>query len=337
MWLAATSVMTLLAGCQDGAEVGELALTILDSAHHRVPGLGQAGETYSHRFVLRNDTNRPVEVAEIERSCGCAEATIDERVLLPGERAVLEVTLDTTGRSGPVEARVVLLDPQYGELGSVVLSAIIEEAPTMFVSPASVLLPPPGISGEETAETQVVVQRQVGYSASAPTWVDARAESGSVLLTRLDGPRFESQGGGESWVWTIALTPTQDGEVDDVVRVTIHDGREQRETRLVVRRPSDSWFLTNVDSYFAGVLEVGSTWSVSARVQILGCPTERLSIQTTCEWLDARVVSDEHDGSHVLRVTATPPASARGDIDEAIRVTCDALPEVAFRVRGMVR
>ncbi|MGH2549226.1 MAG: DUF1573 domain-containing protein, partial [Thermomicrobiales bacterium] len=57
-------------------------------------------QVLSHKFLIENDGNKPFDVLDLKRSCGCVEAKIDKTHLLPGDKAAVEMSikLSNTGR-----------------------------------------------------------------------------------------------------------------------------------------------------------------------------------------------------------------------------------------------
>ncbi len=63
-------------------------------------GKMRSGEIAVKPLALRNDSRRPLVVAEIRRNCGCAELEFDRRPLIPGEERRAEMLFDTRGITG---------------------------------------------------------------------------------------------------------------------------------------------------------------------------------------------------------------------------------------------
>jgi len=67
----------------------------------------------SHVFatvLIRNNTQQTAQIIDIEASCGCTQATPDQRILAAGEFTVLNIDVDTTGKIGRVKKNVVVTD-----------------------------------------------------------------------------------------------------------------------------------------------------------------------------------------------------------------------------------
>jgi hypothetical protein len=57
-------------------------------------------------YPFRNDTAAPVTITQVTSSCDCATADLAKKTYAPGERGVLVVRFDPTGRSGMVSRMI---------------------------------------------------------------------------------------------------------------------------------------------------------------------------------------------------------------------------------------
>lgn len=85
------------------------------------------GRTYTEEIRLRNTTSQVLAIDGIDVSCGCTKVEVLGDMVLPGEYATLRVTVDTTGKSGPVTKSVFIrtngfMEPYLLELTSNILS-----------------------------------------------------------------------------------------------------------------------------------------------------------------------------------------------------------------------
>jgi hypothetical protein len=58
------------------------------------------GETVGHPFRFKNTGDHPLHLRDIATSCGCATARLPEAPVPPGDTATIEITFDTTGKTG---------------------------------------------------------------------------------------------------------------------------------------------------------------------------------------------------------------------------------------------
>ena len=58
------------------------------------------GTQLLHRFEITNIYEIPVEIAEPRVGCGCVTAIAGKRILQPGERTTIDVTMDTRAFTG---------------------------------------------------------------------------------------------------------------------------------------------------------------------------------------------------------------------------------------------
>ena len=63
-------------------------------------GIEPRGSQLLHRFVWRNTTDKPLELVEYQRSCGCTTVTITPKVVEPGQLGHIEMLMDTKPFAG---------------------------------------------------------------------------------------------------------------------------------------------------------------------------------------------------------------------------------------------
>src|SRR5262245_12621183 len=62
----------------------------------------RSGPTRQHSFSFTNEGSRPLEILEVNRSCGCLAPRLDKRRLEPGESGNLRMEIRTLGQpDGP--------------------------------------------------------------------------------------------------------------------------------------------------------------------------------------------------------------------------------------------
>lgn len=66
-------------------------------------GQVKAGEVVKHRFSLKNDTAKTMNIKGTYTSCGCTASTAGKKTLYPGESTFLEVNFNSTGYLGAVQ------------------------------------------------------------------------------------------------------------------------------------------------------------------------------------------------------------------------------------------
>lgn len=62
----------------------------------------------THTFAVRNLGGQPLNLSNVQTSCGCTAAVLDHQILQPGETTRLNVQYDPRGRSGPQSRTVVI-------------------------------------------------------------------------------------------------------------------------------------------------------------------------------------------------------------------------------------
>jgi hypothetical protein len=71
--------------------------------------------TLSRQFSLRNFGSADLTIERVSTTCGCTAALLDDKVVKPGGRATLRVTLETRKYNGKVRRSVLIKsnDPQH--------------------------------------------------------------------------------------------------------------------------------------------------------------------------------------------------------------------------------
>jgi hypothetical protein len=64
--------------------------------------------TLSRQFSLRNFGSADLTIERVSTTCGCTAALLDDKVVEPGGRATLRVTLETRKYSGKVRRSVLI-------------------------------------------------------------------------------------------------------------------------------------------------------------------------------------------------------------------------------------
>jgi len=66
-------------------------------------GQVKEAEVLKHEFILKNDSTKPLNIKEVNTSCGCTVSEVKKKNLEPGESTLIEVKFDSTGYSGSVQ------------------------------------------------------------------------------------------------------------------------------------------------------------------------------------------------------------------------------------------
>jgi mono/diheme cytochrome c family protein len=104
-WL--TVLFITIAGClttktSTAPEAGKL-----DGPRLKVPDsidLGEVAqdEQVEHLFDFSNIGSEPLQIHNVETSCGCTAVSLSSQVLAPGESGKMKVTVDTVGKKGNI-------------------------------------------------------------------------------------------------------------------------------------------------------------------------------------------------------------------------------------------
>jgi hypothetical protein len=95
-----------LSGCLADQEVTKTSASVEEEANQKNLwdfGKVKQGELVKHEFVLKNASDKPMKIKEVNTSCGCTASEVKKRDLAPGDSTLIEVTFDSAGYSGPVK------------------------------------------------------------------------------------------------------------------------------------------------------------------------------------------------------------------------------------------
>lgn len=63
----------------------------------------------SHKFLLKNTSNKPIAISEVHAWCGCTTAEFTKKAILPGKSGEVNVTFNPYGRPGKFSKEVIVL------------------------------------------------------------------------------------------------------------------------------------------------------------------------------------------------------------------------------------
>ena len=124
-------------------------LTVPEGSYHF--GTIPQGKKVPHNFVIRNSGDAPLQIKEVNVSCGCTAAKPSSSLIAPGKSAEIQVLFDSTNFTGKVQKSVSLVtnagkSPNY----TLYLDGTIVEV--LQVSPHQMNLGPvkPGVAKQTT-------------------------------------------------------------------------------------------------------------------------------------------------------------------------------------------
>jgi hypothetical protein len=78
-----------------------------ETRHHF--GVIQSGEKVTYSFSFRNTGNAPLLISSAKASCGCTVPAYTREPVQPGEAGSIEVTFDSSGKSGMESKNVTII------------------------------------------------------------------------------------------------------------------------------------------------------------------------------------------------------------------------------------
>jgi hypothetical protein len=168
----------------------------------------RTGAALRHRFVVANAGGGAVQVTEVKSGCGCLKSAIDRRSLAPGERASVEVEVNTvTQAAGPNGWGVVVRYREGDREAELALHVTAELTPDVSIRPAALVVHTAG----PIAHPLTLTERR-----DRPLEVRAAESSCPNVLARVEEPRRD----GEGWKRTVlveVLPDCPDGRHEGVV------------------------------------------------------------------------------------------------------------------------
>jgi archaellum component FlaG (FlaF/FlaG flagellin family) len=124
------------------------------------------GETYDWGTVapgkltttveVKNTGAEDLKITEVRPACGCTAAPIDKNLLKPGEIGKINITLDVSTRTGPVEKTVSITSSDAAQAVRILhLKATVKRALTF--TPSTYFVVTDGKMGTESASTAIRV------------------------------------------------------------------------------------------------------------------------------------------------------------------------------------
>jgi uncharacterized membrane protein len=154
---------------------------------------------------VKNIGDKELKITEVRPGCGCTAAPIDKNLLAPGEVGKISVTLDVTGRTGPVE-KVITINSNDSTGPSRILHLKADIHRSVTCTPAQYMLVNDGKVGVETATSAVTIKNtgEKPFTLEVPTIADATTFS----------IRFDMQGSkelkpGEQFELKAFVTPKE--------------------------------------------------------------------------------------------------------------------------------
>ncbi len=173
------------------------------------------GAKIEHTFAIKNEGTQPLELSDVDASCGCAVARFD-RTIAPGERGRVHAVIDTRSFRGPIAKSVTVYtnDKNNAEIRLVVKADVrpLVEAKPVYARFLTVV-------GEEREASEHLL-----WSTQGPALEVEKVVSPFAFLRASVSPAAEeerdSEGGDRQWKLSLELTDAAPvGPLADFVEV----------------------------------------------------------------------------------------------------------------------
>ncbi len=84
------------------------------------------GETAIATFLVRNNHSQPIELVDIQTSCGCTAAEPESFVIMPNDFTQLRVTVDTTAKQSNIKKSITVKDSLGNEANALLEFNVVE-------------------------------------------------------------------------------------------------------------------------------------------------------------------------------------------------------------------
>ncbi len=154
---------------------------------------------------VKNTGSEELKITEVRPGCGCTAAPIDKNLLAPGDVGTINITLDVTTRSGPVEKYIKITsnDPTT-PTETLNLKANVKRAITC--SPMQYMLISNAEVGVEAAASPITIKNT---SDAAITFQVPEIADGSNVGLRLEMTSPRTLKPGEEFAFNAFATPKE--------------------------------------------------------------------------------------------------------------------------------
>lgn len=197
-------------------------------------GQVRSGTPLSHTFRFTNAGPNPVEVTEVQGSCGCLKPRLSKRLLQPGEAAELRLDVHTLSQTPGVHHWRVRLTYRDGDrIGQASLELTADVVAELTVQPASLT-----IFTDSAAAHEIVV---TDLRPKALNVVELRPSS-SRLKARLAGTSMDSQGHAVRKIQIEAADDYPEGRHEETLDIVTDDAtyRNLKVPVTIVKRSRQS-------------------------------------------------------------------------------------------------
>jgi len=91
------------------------------------------GETAIATFLIRNNSTKPIQLVDIQSSCGCTAAEPDSYMIMPNTFTQLKVTVDTTAKQSNIKKLITVRD-SLGNQATALLQFNVVENPHLSLT-----------------------------------------------------------------------------------------------------------------------------------------------------------------------------------------------------------
>lgn len=109
------STVDSLARAYSGPREWSIEEMLFDSLRVRKPATYEDAEPIKASFRFRNKSSESLVIKRLETSCSCVDAVMEQRVIAPGDYALIDVTYRQKGHPGVHDRYIFLYTEKDGE------------------------------------------------------------------------------------------------------------------------------------------------------------------------------------------------------------------------------
>lgn len=146
------------------------------------PAFNYADSPLSHDFEVVNDTDKLVQFSEVQVSCGCTAAKLDQHSLEPGAKTYLRVTLDLKNKTAGLTSALSRLLSADGHVWDYVVEVEVIQA--VEVHPTSIYLGE--VAAKDKFEREIEISLRAPSGDALPILEGIKSDNENFVLSKLN-------------------------------------------------------------------------------------------------------------------------------------------------------
>ena len=284
------------------------------------------GSQLLHRFQWRNTTDKPMELVEYQRSCGCTSVTISPKVVDPGQIGQIEMLMDTKPFAGEKTVNLSLVFGP-GRLVSAQFQVKAFSRGDIVYNPGHFGF---GVVNEGSTPTAHV---DIEYAGNLDFKITGVAEQPTGLEIKIT-ESYRRVGGVGYHISTTLGSDTASGDLKQTIQLRTNDPANPI-LPVLVDATVKSALAVVPDKLFYGTIKAGST--INRRVTLRSSiPFKVLAVEGQGNGLSA-VVPQTTSTVHSILIQWRPNDAGEMRTELRLRTDSDKFPVIVIPVSGIAQ